>query len=511
MPQNSLSLLRWHHVTRTSGLPQPTRRALLYVPGSLTLLTTTKLQNILTTMVKISPSMYSAGNPIPSQPTGPASPEEYAIIADLLDTVDQDPSSIEARRVLAQQYELFGWTDAAAEQIRTILSLHPGDEEATAWLLAHLHNGYDSIPTNQQSPTPNPIGAKSHHHKTCTLQDLQTSYKTLMANSKALSLELQIFQDLCGPKHNFAGEIADLKAIAEGRLTSVVKVRPPPAARAVAAKIKTVSTQAAKEEIAFNDLEANARWLRNRNTDTTNDALRTALLKRATAIQSSLPKDLSQIEDTAFMHVEHEVILKVYLNPSNETMLGDPVTSIPRHSFLATEDGYAWDMFELASAIKANGGVMRNPLSREMFSAEDVGRIVRHPLGSELGAMRLKQKELSNGVRRETINRLEEMTKVLLDDQSADAAPSRAAVEAFTLYTATLPMAEQEALEELKVPATDSHTGNPFDTTVGDAVRDAKANRQCFHKTADFLRQAAKWLRATANSGTNATMPGAWD
>ncbi|KAK4495012.1 hypothetical protein PRZ48_013339 [Zasmidium cellare] len=456
-------------------------------------------------MAKYGPSVQKVD---PPPPPGPTSAEDWAIITDLLETIERDPSSIEARRVLAQQYEAFGWTDQAAQEIRTILSLRPGDEEAAAWLIAHLHKGGDkAAPARGKAKAKDP--ASYRPQKKGTLQDLQSGYKTLMDDAKALSLELQIFQDLCGPSHNLSGQISDLKAIAEGRLTSVVKVRPPPATRAVAIKIKAASTLASREEVAFNDLEDNARYLRSRNTPGS-DELRAALLKRSTAIKSSLPKDMAQIPDTAFMHIEHEILRKTYRN--TETMLGDSIGSIPRASFFASEDGYAWDMSELATAIRANAGVMRNPLSREMFSAEDVGKIVTHPQGKELGALQLQQKELTKGVRKETTDRLARMATVLLDDQSADSAPSRAAVEDFTLYVATLPQAEQEALDRLKVPAKDSHTGNAFDTTVGDAVADAKANRQCFHKTADLLRQAAKWLRENGGtSGKDAKMPGAWE
>lgn len=437
---------------------------------------------------------------------GPTSAEDWTIITDLLETIEQDPSAIEARRVLAQQYEVFGWNDAAAQQIRAILALSPGDKEASAWLIAYLHNGGDGDDSNnpkadeQQEPKKVVVEAKKG-----TLQELQTGYKDLMSNAKSLSLELQIFQELCGPNHDFAAQIADLKALGEGRLTSVVKVRPPPAARAVAAKIKTASTQPAREEIAFNDLEANARYLRNRSTESDADELRASVLKRCTAIKSSLPKDMTHIADTAFMHISHEVLQKKYQNA--ETMYGDPIPSIPRSNFLVTEDNYAWDMDELVAAIKANSGVMRNPLSTDLFSAEDVRQIVNHPLGRGLGALQLEQKELTKGVRQATMTRLADLAKILLDDMSDDAAPSRAAVEGFSLYIATLPTAEQEALDKLKVPAKDSHTGNVFDTTVGDAVADAKANRQCFHKTADFLGQAARWLRENGGEGK---VPGAW-
>ncbi len=44
----------------------------------------------------------------------------------------------------------------------------------------------------------------------------------------------------------------------------------------------------------------------------------------------------------AFVHTEHELLRRKY--HCDETMYGDPVANIPRARFLATEDGYPWDM-----------------------------------------------------------------------------------------------------------------------------------------------------------------------
>ena len=60
---------------------------------------------------------------------------------------------------------------------------------------------------------------------------------------------------------------------------------------------------------------------------------------------------------------------------------------------------------------------------------------------------------------------------------------------------ATLPQPEQKAIDVLQVPAKDRHTGQPFDTSMGEFVRDAQGNRLCFHKTGDLIGQAARYLR----------------
>lgn len=59
----------------------------------------------------------------------------------------------------------------------------------------------------------------------------------------------------------------------------------------------------------------------------------------------------------------------------------------------------------------------------------------------------------------------------------------------------SVPELEQKAIEGLKCPAKDNHTGQAYDSSIGEAVRDAKGNRVCFHKTGDFIGQAAAHLR----------------
>lgn len=67
--------------------------------------------------------------------------------------------------------------------------------------------------------------------------------------------------------------------------------------------------------------------------------------------------------------------------------------------------------------------------------------------------------------------------------------------------TNAVPDLEQKAIEALKCPAKDSHTGMAYDSSIGEAVRDAKGNRVCFHKTGDFVGQAAAHLRKQKGLG----------
>ncbi|CAF9930423.1 MAG: hypothetical protein HETSPECPRED_007629 [Heterodermia speciosa] len=158
------------------------------------------------------------------------------------------------------------------------------------------------------------------------------------------------------------------------------------------------------------------------------------------------------------MYADHELLQRKYVNTETVVSL-DPVADIPRSNFWTSEDGYAWDMDELAGAIKGGKGVMRNPLSRQMLIRADIRAITQYPLGRGLQALRVQQSRLKHGVRPQTIGELSTLGKALLEDNSEDGRPSQTAVEAFIAYLEALPSSEQKAIDDLKMPATDSHTG----------------------------------------------------
>lgn len=107
----------------------------------------------------------------------------------------------------------------------------------------------------------------------------------------------------------------------------------------------------------------------------------------------------------------------------------------------------------------------------------------------------MEQSKLKRGVRSQTIDELDRLAKVLLVDVSEDGKPSHVSIDALVSYLETLPSEEEEAIDDLKVPATDSHTGIAFDTTIGGAVKDVEGNRICSHKAGDLLVQAVKFLK----------------
>lgn len=334
-------------------------------------------------------------------------------------------------------------------------------------------------------------------------RELEEGYIALLENTRALQKETELLQNLkemgplIGDEH-----IVDLTALAQGRISSVLKVKPLDSAKDVSEKVMAKLDDDGNGSllILIKDLQNVVQYSANSRMDprgsqpsTDNDNVREILVKRVRALKGLLPVNLRELADTALMHVEHEVLRRGYTN--DETMYGDAVVDIPRERFWASEDGYAWDMDELAQAITSGGGVMRNPLSKELFTPTDIRSITRHPEGKRLQALQVNQSELKKGVRPTTVNNMAQLATVLDKDVTEDQLPSRRAVEEFLSYVATLPSDEQKAIDGLKVPAKDSHTGIKFDIAIGDAVRDAQGNRVCFHKTGDLLRQAAEYLR----------------
>ncbi|OAA57498.1 hypothetical protein SPI_07157 [Niveomyces insectorum RCEF 264] len=324
-------------------------------------------------------------------------------------------------------------------------------------------------------------------------KELEARFAQLHARATELEQEMVLLENV-GLVDN-AAIFQDTRNIRDGRVSLVVMPALPRPVRQLVREL-TGDRQQCLEQVIDDFVEV-AQWAleedatRKPHTDVVRDRLR----RRQTLLDAMLPPGLEDLGRTAMMHVEHQLIQygKTYAN--TETMLGDSVADIPAANLLVTADNYAWDMAELADALTANSGVMRNPLTRDMFAEEDVRQILRHPLGAVLRPMALEQSELKRGVRAETIERMATLSKVMLEDQSAHATPTIEAIDIFMAYFHTLPEAEKTKLKLLKVPAKDSHTGQAYDSAILEAIQDAKANRVCYHKAGDFLGQAAKYLR----------------
>ncbi|KAF2025319.1 hypothetical protein EK21DRAFT_93365 [Setomelanomma holmii] len=457
---------------------------------------------------------------------GSSSEPDMALIGELLEEISRNPPAIAAKKLLVEHYISVGWLDAATDTAKDLKALTPRDPEVLEFLQVLQKQPEPPVIEKASSATPSKpaVGPRvwdpktGRYKKTTTTkpskqpeevsilewngdlessrQELAQGYRALRSKAKYILsdlMHLQTLQEKAGSPASM--NFAKIQALAEGRETRPsVTSGPPGSARSVARTIQDNPGEATV--LATTDLVETMEWVRDprgRPSNADDDAVRNVLVKRKDALQAALPDNLKIHCDLALMHIEHEYLERNYAN--TETMLGDEIKDVSRANFYVTEDNYAWDMEELASAITANNGIMRNPLSKEMFTPKDVKGILHHPMGKSLAALTVEQHEMSKGVRSETIARMEILSRTLLEDQTADTVPSRKAVDEFLVYIATLPELEQKAIEHLKCPARDSHTGQAYDFSIGEAVRDAQGNRVCFHKTGDFIKQAAVHLR----------------
>jgi hypothetical protein len=311
--------------------------------------------------------------------------------------------------------------------------------------------------------------------------NLVDGYRDLLERANLLGMEISsvlAHYDLALPGHDDA--VAKLACIAKGNVTNALGAEQNKSARQLAKELKAADPSLHRELIV-QDFEATAMWLKSRNdSNATPDLLRQRILQRKQVLDALLPQSTESLTAAALAHVERQFVQRRYNN--DETILGDAIADIPAANFFVSEDNYAFDMEELAQCLAANSGVLRNPYSREMFSAADVRAILAHPLGAPLGRLAQGQEQMKQGVRSETIKWVGRLGKILLEDQSLDLAPSRPAMDEFLAYVALLPAAEQKTIEELRIPAKDSLNGQKFDSTIGQAVQDAKANMTCVHK-----------------------------
>jgi hypothetical protein len=393
---------------------------------------------------------------------------DMAYIAELYENISREPPAIGARKLLIEHYISVGneWLDGALDEAKQLKILAPADPEVTSFLQQLEKKSEPPAPEKKATPVASAsrlweYKANTARHKSTTWsmpdskrtdatsvqpigdldearQDLTTGYRNMRAKATSVLGHLLRLQSL----HRKAGlpqseNVDKVKAIADGRRAGTSsKIRSPGSARAVARHVRDHPKEATEFVIA--DLEDSMDWIRapcGKPSGASIDETRDYLVKRKSAIESALPEELKVHCELAFMHVEHERLNRNYVN--DETMLGDEVKDIPRADFYVTEDNYAWSMDELVQAIQANSGVLRNPLSKEMFTPKDIKGILMHPSGHPLAALRVEQREMSKGVRTETIDRMEKLSKVFLDDDSSDTIPSRTAVDEFLVYIAT--------------------------------------------------------------------------
>lgn len=447
------------------------------------------------------------------------SSDDYVLLNELWTTIEQDPACLEVRKVLVEQLTAFGWIDAAVDAALEVLKLQPSDAAMQAFVEAHRPasnviscgkgmqrfralskmgtvRAKTTIIKVEKVPMP-----KTDEERLKLEKEFSDAVNALQERATHLARDMQAVADMRQfkkPPIDREKEIERLNDIMNGQF-KVIATANSNSARAVARKIDAETDYAKAMDIAVIDLEAICSRLKGQSNSQSNDSIRETLAKRCRIITTALRSSSFTDHPTlALMHMQHERLGKTYHN--TETMYGDTIESIERADFFASEDNYAWSMEELTAAITSNSGIMRNPLSKEMFTPTDVSRMIAHPVGSKLAAMKLAQDKMSRGVRPSTIAFLEKLAKTFLADMSEDQASSRGVLDEFLAHLATLPKDEQDAIDNLRVPAKDSHTGQEFDSSIGDAVRDARANKICIHKTGDLLGQAARWLKGQVGS-----------
>lgn len=400
--------------------------------------------------------------------TGSGDPD-MVLIGELMEEMSRRPPAIAARKLLVEHYISIGWVEAALDNTKELQTLAPGDSDVSRFLKVLEKKPEPPVPeTTTLSPAPKYFtgrttddglvwDVKSGRYKKrsavakliekkpdvsipevgddldAARQDLVAGYQTLRIRAGSILINLLHLQALQKkadilPSRN----TAKIQRIVDGQANLLEQLCTP---RTTAKTMRDSPEDALS--IAIADMEDAIRWYKNllRHTNANTDKLRDAIVKRKAALEVALPDDLKIHCEIALMHMEHEQLGRNYAN--SETMYGDEVKDIARSNFYVTEDNYAWDMEELAAAIKAGSGVLRNPLSKQMFTPRDVKGIYLHPLAKPLAALAVEQKEMSKGVRPETVTRMEKLSSILLEDQSADTLPSRHAVDEFLAYVAT--------------------------------------------------------------------------
>ena len=372
---------------------------------------------------------------------------DMTYIAELYEEISRHPPGIGARKLLIEHYMSVGdvWLQGALDEAKKLKASVPKDPDVDAYLrflmstsrpapgdktLAGqvLQGGQD-----QQNTLSKPISGLQSVED--TRMSLAAVYRNVRAKAtRILSHLLRSQKSKSKDGEHQPKNLTKIQAVVNEDKAAIVSAMQ--SASSVARNIQDHPKDGI--EIAIQDLEDMIKRKRATCGVTSSvslDTMRDLLFSRSNSVKHALPEELQVQCEIAFMHVEHERLERNYTN--DETMLGDQVKDIARTDFYVTEDNYAWSMDELVQALGANGGVFRNPLSRDMFTPRDVKGILMHPTGSPLAALHVEQTELCAGVRVETVKHMENLASVLLADHSSDTIASRTAVDEFLLYVAT--------------------------------------------------------------------------
>lgn len=245
----------------------------------------------------------------------------------------------------------------ASEIASALIKIDPNNKAAGR----HLQDRRESLP-KVVSSTRHPEPGHSERMQEDFLsseKSLEIDYTSLKVQAKLLREEVEAVRAFgrIPSEEDDEEVISNLQAISAAiSITQVFSVRE------IARDI--IATPGRCQELIVEDFETLVRWAASQNPPLGPDAVREKLFKRKTLLEAALPESMQKFSAAALTHIEREHLQKKYVN--TETMIGgDKIEDIPQQNFFVSEDNYAWDMDELAQAIAANSGVMRNPLSRK--------------------------------------------------------------------------------------------------------------------------------------------------
>ena len=446
--------------------------------------------------------------------------DDLLLINDLNQCILMNPRAVHPLRLLVQIYSRQGMVREAVETARNLIELDMDGLDANTYntLSSDVQAGIGRLRRRRdsgQSPhsffgqfrstssrsgdsqtlhsTPNPrIGYFSGYETPSHMGGFHLGFGTSFRNRDYPRKDWDIYQQdtrsYPSPRNTFQRRREDSGDSHRAREKPAETVRLPPI-QAVADRMASEPSKSL--DTAIQDLISLITTSRKQDPPPSDDNLRSSCVARTKDLASVLHPKYNHLAQQALMHIDHEQLKHTYVN--DETMVSvEPISTIPRDRFFVSEDNYAWDMAELVDALKANpAAAFRNPLSRAPFTEADVTAIVRHPLGRGLGAMQVQQSELRQGVRKETVDKMAALASVLLEDEDS-MEESREAMDDFAAYTATLPRQEKDALDALRVPAIDRHTGWGYDASLGEMLRDAKGNQVCLYTLElEFLQGSA--------------------
>lgn len=151
--------------------------------------------------------------------------QDSSLVDELLNPLELDPTNIEAKKLLAQQWQTLGWDDAAANLAGEILAVQPGDQEAKFILeSSRRRENQQGEASEEQAPPPYsasiPVGPSASHGR--NVPQLKSAYKTLIDDAKNLLQDLLCFKQVA-PSAKCDDQVADLTALSEGRVSSVAR------------------------------------------------------------------------------------------------------------------------------------------------------------------------------------------------------------------------------------------------------------------------------------------------